>query len=85
MACVVTRHLNTFLLSHYSLSLSHCTLGIDNGAIGPVVSATPPSELTASSPPPKRNRCFTCRKKVGLTGKTLSLLKYYCIGWHTML
>lgn len=36
--------------------------------------ATPLSDLPASSEPdspqktPKRNRCFVCRKKVGLTG-----------------
>ena len=50
-------------------------LDIDSsaGAVGQEVSATPPSELTALSPPTKtptkRNRCHTCRKKVGLTGK----------------
>ena len=41
--------------------------------MGPDVSATPPSELTALSPPTKtptkRNRCHVCRKKVGLTGE----------------
>ena len=73
MAYVFVRHSNTTLSSYYSLLLSYCILGIDNGAVGPVVSATPPSELTASSPPPKRNRCFMCRKKVGLTGKLSSL------------
>ena len=45
-----------------------------NGAVGPditITNTTQPDDLTATSPPtksPKRNRCFTCRKKVGLTG-----------------
>ena len=68
---MVTNSLLSLSLS-FSLSLS---LDIDSssGAVGPDVSATPPSELTALSPPTKtptkRNRCHVCRKKVGLTGE----------------
>ena len=43
-----------------------------DGAVGLEVTTTQPCDLTASSPPSKsskRNRCFVCRKKVGLTGK----------------
>ena len=49
--------------------------------MGGEVQATPLSDLPAASPPsasaveatptkpsPKKNRCFMCRKKVGLTG-----------------
>ena len=42
-----------------------------DGAVGLDVTTTQPCDLTASSPPSKsskRNRCFVCRKKVGLTG-----------------
>ena len=44
-----------------------------SSAVGLEVQATPLSDLPASSPEsppktPKKNRCFVCRKKVGLTG-----------------
>jgi hypothetical protein len=45
------------------------------------VSATSPSQLTASPPvksPHKRNRCHMCRKKVGLTGFDCRCGNLYC-------
>ncbi|NXU07064.1 ZFAN5 protein, partial [Buphagus erythrorhynchus] len=32
----------------------------------------------SEKPKPKKNRCFTCRKKIGLTGECLALGKLPC-------
>lgn len=56
---------------------SHCppySAGVDGPVVPLDVHTTQPSDLTtfpSSSPPSKtvrRNRCYVCRKKVGLTG-----------------
>lgn len=62
-------------------------LAVDGAVCSTVTTdTTQPDDLTAASPPtksPKRNRCFTCRKKVGLTGlsKTKTIATYCIVGF----
>lgn len=39
---------------------------------------TAESKTSSEKPKQKKNRCFTCRKKIGLTGKTLTVRKPAC-------
>ena len=71
------------------LSLSLCATVFP--AMGGEVQATPLSDLPASPPSassseatptkssPKKNRCFVCRKKVGLTGKPFCVVMCTCV------
>ena len=57
--------------------------GVCSSAVGLEVQATPLSDLPASSPEsppktPKKNKCFVCRKKVGLTGFDCRCGQLFC-------
>jgi len=49
------------------------TLASASGTVLEISQNTAESKTASEKPKQKKNRCFTCRKKIGLTGKTLAV------------
>lgn len=54
------------------------TLASVSGTLLEISQNTAEGKTASEKPKPKKNRCFTCRKKIGLTGKCLALGKLPC-------
>lgn len=54
------------------------TLACVSGTLLEISQSTAEGKTASEKPKPKKNRCFTCRKKIGLTGKCLPLGKLPC-------
>lgn len=51
------------------------TLASVSGTLLEISQNTAEGKTASEKPKPKKNRCFTCRKKIGLTGK--------CLAWES--